>query len=527
MFTHLLKFSFITLLLTWGCLFESKADHLSGGEISYKCATIDGIYEVTLIVYRGCDETTALCANFDCKALINIRGIDPSCKNSVTNSMDKKLDLFSIRDVDDNISLCPDSKNTCTDLNTIAPGTYASGFERYEFKGLVDLRATSGFLASCCNVLISYKNCCRSYDVYKEDDRLPFYIEATLNRCLQTPCNNSPVLNNDPIPVFCTNEGFIYNMGAVDPDGDSLSYRFAQILTDSVTPVIYKDSYTFDKPMPWTGQYNQVFPNGINCNPVNGDIMFTPSSPLGTNFRGAFGVQIKQWRKINGVTKVIGITQRDVEMTITGNCLPNNPPILQTDTQHAKLQTSWQVAAFSQFCFTVTAKDTIDLEDITYLSWDKSLAQYGATFSPTYKQADRTLNGPREDSYQFCWSPNPIYVRSQPYYFTITAKDKQCPNIGRVIKSFSIKVTKYVGIDELSQAWGLKVFPNPTKNILNINLETLLANASEKNIQLFDVLGKLLIQQELKYSQQLNIETLAPGLYILKIGEWNGQVIKE
>jgi hypothetical protein len=44
---------------------------------------------------------------------------------------------------------------------------------------------------------------------------------------------------------------------------------------------------------------------------------------------------------------------------------------------------------------------------------------------------------------------------------------------------------------------------------------------------LYDMQGKLVLQQELRLSQQLNIETLAPGMYLLKIGAWSGQVVKE
>jgi hypothetical protein len=56
-----------------------------------------------------------------------------------------------------------------------------------------------------------------------------FFTEATVNRC-QTPCNSAPVFTNDAAALVCAGADFVYNLGAVDPDGDSLSYSFAESL---------------------------------------------------------------------------------------------------------------------------------------------------------------------------------------------------------------------------------------------------------------------------------------------------------
>jgi hypothetical protein len=74
------------------------------------------------------------------------------------------------------------------------------------------------------------------------------------------------------------------------------------------------------------------------------------------------------------------------------------------------------------------------------------LATYGATFLPDYNPAKRRLpdslgGGPREDRYRFCWTPTNSMASSIPYYFTISGKDKRCPNPGRTSLSFSIQVS--------------------------------------------------------------------------------------
>jgi predicted extracellular nuclease len=66
-----------------------------------------------------------------------------------------------------------------------------------------------------------------------------------------------------------------------------------------------------------------------------------------------------------------------------------------------------------------------------------------------------------------------------------------------------------------NQIAGLEVYPNPVRgSIVNI---TTAANA-DKNISVFDVLGKKVMQTELS-GQTLNIGSLTSGVYIIKITE--------
>ena len=61
---------------------------------------------------------------------------------------------------------------------------------------------------------------------------------------------------------------------------------------------------------------------------------------------------------------------------------------------------------------------------------------------------------------------------------------------------------------------GLKIYPLPATNELNITS----ANATEKQIQLFDVLGKVALSVKVT-NQPININHLAKGVYIAKITE--------
>lgn len=62
---------------------------------------------------------------------------------------------------------------------------------------------------------------------------------------------------------------------------------------------------------------------------------------------------------------------------------------------------------------------------------------------------------------------------------------------------------------------GLSLYPNP---ITNGKVYIATKNDSEKEIQIFDVLGKKVFYTQLN-SRELNLSSLSPGVYIIKIRE--------
>ena len=64
-----------------------------------------------------------------------------------------------------------------------------------------------------------------------------------------------------------------------------------------------------------------------------------------------------------------------------------------------------------------------------------------------------------------------------------------------------------------NQISGLQVYPNPTKNLLNVTTDS----NSSKNIEIFDTLGKKVLS--INTNNQVNVSSLTPGLYVAKITE--------
>ena len=59
---------------------------------------------------------------------------------------------------------------------------------------------------------------------------------------------------------------------------------------------------------------------------------------------------------------------------------------------------------------------------------------------------------------------------------------------------------------------GVKIYPNPAQNILNI------ANAENTNIQVYDVLGKLILSKNnISINEELNVSNFRTGTYFIKI----------
>ena len=87
------------------------------------------------------------------------------------------------------------------------------------------------------------------------------------------------------------------------------------------------------------------------------------------------------------------------------------------------------------------------------------------------------------------------------FFFTLSASAQE-------VKSISKQ-------QETSIIEGLSLYPNP---VSNGKVYITSKNDLDKNITIFDVLGKKVLQTAVS-SKELNISNLTPGVYIIKINE--------
>ncbi|KIA94157.1 MULTISPECIES: T9SS type A sorting domain-containing protein [unclassified Flavobacterium] len=70
---------------------------------------------------------------------------------------------------------------------------------------------------------------------------------------------------------------------------------------------------------------------------------------------------------------------------------------------------------------------------------------------------------------------------------------------------------------------GLSLYPNPVSNG-KVYISS--KNDLEKEITIFDVLGKKVLQTQIS-SKELNVSNLSPGVYIIKINEENATATRK
>lgn len=131
------------------------------------------------------------------------------------------------------------------------------------------------------------------------------YLEATLNSATDT-CNNSVRYTGVQNPYVCVGFPASYNFGAVDPDGDSLTYTL--ISARSNTGV----NYTYPAP------YTSVVPIQSMTLNNSGTISFNPTT------MGSF-VVVVEVREYDDSARLVGTTMRDIQIVVQ-NCQGNVAP---------------------------------------------------------------------------------------------------------------------------------------------------------------------------------------------------------
>ena len=92
---------------------------------------------------------------------------------------------------------------------------------------------------------------------------------------------------------------------------------------------------------------------------------------------------------------------------------------------------------------------------------------------------------------------------------------------GYGIPNFEIALNAYINalnIDE-NKLEALKIYPNPTKNTFAISVDSF--NLDDFKIQIFNVLGKKVLEKENLKSKSVDVSFLKSGIYILKVSKEN------
>ncbi len=494
-----------SILLSFLC-FQSKATHIRGLEISYQCTDTAQLYKVTIKVYRDCSEaqlcsscsipspngTVAGCNTNNALLTTSIRGLTTGFLGINYGSF--VLNAVGAASGYDIVNTCDSIKTICSNCNTRTAGTFSPGIEVYTFEGNVNL---SSIPTACCSVELGVYFCCRG-SALSHVESSSLYNYAQLNRC-QSTCNSAPIFTNNPNVLVCSGLDFVYNLGANDPDGDSLSYAFGSIYNSFATPVTYNPPFSANYPFSYFGapNTNAAPPAGLRIDPATGDVLFRP---IGV-FVAPLVIEVTQWRKIGGVTTNVGVTRRDVEFQ-TRLCTSNRIPLIKIYKNNVlQFGQQYNISAGQQICLDIVSEDNFDLNavpsilaDTTDLKWNNPgitiPVMANATFTRNYILANRRMNGPKADSFKFCWTPPINAERNEPYLFTVTGSDRFCPLKATATRGIKIKVdiAKTILIDSSNK----QTFCNNRINASNVYYKSsriLLVNSNVFMVQLSDSAG--------------------------------------
>ncbi|HYG16427.1 MAG TPA: hypothetical protein VEC12_11790, partial [Bacteroidia bacterium] len=337
----------------------ARASHVMGSDITYKCLG-NGKYEVTVTVYRDCNGVT-----------LSNSPISARCATGA-GAATFSIPEVSVRDITGIDQRCT-TQSRCS-------GSYTYGIEEHVFKGVIDLSALN-----CCEIILSWEQCCRNGAITTGAANANFYTEARLNKCIN-PCNSSPTFTSAPAALICVGQDFTFNNGALDTVdvGDSLSFKFIEPLQAQGSTIGYSGSWSATSPITFLGFPNTALnhPAGFRLDSATGDISFRPTVQ---NQVTVLVLEVTEWRKINGIMTKIGVTRRDMQIIVV-NCPNNKVPKIAGKNEVA--------CAGQQVCIDITTDDA-DNNDTVKISWNRGIPR--ATFTHT-NGAKRLATG------SVCWT---------------------------------------------------------------------------------------------------------------------------
>ncbi|HRZ42092.1 MAG TPA: T9SS type A sorting domain-containing protein [Bacteroidales bacterium] len=372
----------------------SRGSHIASLDLSL--VNIGGNdYLVTFVLYRDCSGISApqtVPLNFAC-----------------TGNPAYSFNLSSV-------PLLPNSGQevtvACPGMPTRCSGGTIYGIQEYMYQSQVTLPA-------CNSWVVSYSTCCRNpSNTIQAPISTSAYIEARLNN-LDAPGASAPTMTTIPTLLLCNGKLNCQNPGAVDKDGDSLSFKLVTPFnSSSTTYVTYIPPYTPTQPLPSNPP--------VTLDPLTGELCVTPSM----NIVAPIAIKVEKWRTINGTPTQIGTTYRDMQVNVY-NCTSEIPVLSGMDTtlsagyNPGNTLFSKTICAGQPFSMAVWGNDADTFNAANSgnpekfaIFWNQAIQ--GAGFNAIHQGTDSAYA-------LFNWTPTPLHIRQQPWCFVATVRDYSCP----------------------------------------------------------------------------------------------------
>lgn len=413
--------NFLLLLVTLLTFTVGKtyANHVAGGQITYKYLSSAGnnhTYEVEIVIFGDCDGSTfSTFTSTTAAGLIVYKG----------GATYQTMDLPRIYPESDILisPVCPTAINqtTCTSGGTLV------GIKKFTFRGNVVLDGGHAEWRFVFNGnLVNGSSAGRSTLADNATGLGTFYIAATLNNLAGQ--NSSPTFTSDPTPFYCVNIPASFGLGAVDPDGDNMTYSLVPAITNALGTgtVNYIAPYTAVAPL-------NAVAGTFTFSTVSGVAEFIPAA---APWEGIVVSKVSEMR--NGIE--VGTAAREMMFVFLQNCTNTSASTPITNVSNGEMLPSTSNSVEFKVCEAQQVNFTFEMSPI-------DPQNDNITVTSTNLPAGATLNvtndGTPNPTVQFDW--NLGAVSAGTYQFFITFTDDGCPLSSVKTVSYTVHVQQFSG----------------------------------------------------------------------------------
>lgn len=530
----LLRFFTLSLLaLCLGFGYRAQASHIQGGDLTY-ASLGNNQYRVVLKLYRDCSGT-ALPTSM---SLLIKNGCNGTTQG--TYPMDPVPNTLTV------------GTQYCATANGICATNGPDNFESNTY-------ATGTITITPGQWLLSTEICCRP-STANLVGQATFRYEATLNNqvmtgsTMQSIVNSSPVSPSNPAFFIPWKQTSLLSNTAFDADGDSLAYSLDQPISACGNVYVpYKSYPTFSpfqlgpncyltpgstlpsvfsatNPIVVGGDTSGTCPmrtlvsgpNGFAFDATTGTLLVMPGRYL-ANSPSANGenkyvvvVKITEYRKINGNYVVVGITRRDLFLTVY-DCGANQMPTL-TRTVSVQVGTT-QVQQPLGNAIPVLAGEPISV----HLAATDPNAGQTLTLSLMHNNVPGvTLQNPGSGVARLNFTP-PLSLPNGLYRVPVTVEDNACPLKGNETQLVTFRVHRTLATRAVTTTT-IAAYPTPFTSEVQFTLN----KPGVQQLSVYDQLGRLVTQLRSQADGSVRWQpgTEVPaGLYFARSAD-GGQLIR-
>lgn len=483
-----------------------QASHITGGAIYYRYVG-DSTgnphdYEITLELYRDAKGITLGPAANIC--------ISSSCYGPQTISLNQVAGGTGPNG-GRSIPYYTDCASDSTDPNFV---------QQY----IHTYRDTVRLPGTCGNFSFSYSTCCRNGGItnLQNSASQSFHVEAELNN-LVAP-NNSPEILFPTQKSFCvlqaTDDPFGLNFFALDTDGDSLYYSLGH-------PQDGNGCSPNTSPIPFVQGLNPLNPisthHGVLFDSKSGLMRFSPDVPQVV----VINVTIEEYRfdSTSASYFKVGQITREQQSPVLSQC--------SSSLQNLQVKDSTGTANPNAITFIECGDSIIELEFSNVIDCG-SIAPDGSDFA---------ILGSQGQLLPIVGAEGTTCVGSAGYANTIrlylheaAAANDTLTMLSRIgndfdflrsscLQEYTSMPAQQVIIVNCSTAVStgefaleqMQIYPNPARNEVSLVFSSA---SSNRNIELWDINGKLLLQQEATSKElKLDVSTFPKGMYLIRSTE--------